>query len=288
MAAEFDDVFTPLAEALASQPDGVTMDAFWREVFALERWHFLPSVGEDGRIPSGVPDPANVGPLVGRVDGEARVFVFTSERRATHAAVTNRLVEEGQPVPVISMTRGAATEMLCAIQSDDIVGIVVNHNVGTPGITAPLDNVAAMYEQLTGTLPEACLDRFVSAAATANSALSWSRVCGQVGTLPTWFMLSRPESADQPLVENVGGTPALLAFTHQTRVEHVSNAGVVEPGTKVAVIPATPSDIVEYARRLEQHTDGEVRAIAFNLGTQPFMLDLDGLERALAHPPQPA
>lgn len=170
------------------------MQAVWRAIFALPRWHF---VGR-GQMP-------DVQPFCGVVEGRPMLCAFTSSDRALEFAKKQGLASGDGGYAILEMQVEAASAYAVKLGAKGVQAVVFDDSVGG-GIYAALQNLVHMYSTLSGVpLAEAAerfeLDPFDTllerASQTGDSAhvrelIAWA--CRR----PAWWLLADADDPSRP------------------------------------------------------------------------------------------
>lgn len=277
------DAFTNLAAAAVANPAGPATGAFWKAVYDLEVWHFLPNSPPGERIEERMGSGQPVGPLVVQLEGKRYVAAFTSKERVLACVKRNGLGKIGDGFALLSMPRDAAVSYLCGLADDVVEGVLFNHNHGEHGMTTPLDNIAAMYEFYLNQLYPPLFDRFVRAVVRANSPDVWARLNRHFTEMERWLFIGDVDRPQSPQLFAHDGAIMAMLFTDE---EHaVRGAGVVggaDAQGRVPLIPMTPQAAASHLGQLQSHSAEQghsVKDVIVNLGSVPFIMSIDDLRR---------
>lgn len=280
------DEFTDLAEAVVANPSNQTMDAFWKPVFDLETWHFLPEESPDESVEDRMSRGQPIHPLRVRIEGNLRVMMFTSEARALDAAKRNNFAKVGRGFGLLSMPRDAAAAYLCGLTDAEVDGVLVNKNHGEHGMTAPLDNIAAMYEHFFGRVPPSLFDRFVRSVLAVNAPEYWARLYKHFMAMDRWLFIGNPDHPDVPQLVKHQDSHIVLLFTDPAHAAKGAMAvRSADADGQVPIIHATPLEAVSYLENLQRDSaerGQQVTDVLVNLGSVPFVLAIDHLRRFVA------
>lgn len=284
---EIRDAFTDLAAAIVANPAGPATGEFWKAVYQLQTWHFLPGIPPGERIKEHMTSGRSIAPMVVRMDGRRYVLAFTSEQRAAACATINGFTDGEQGgIALLSMPLDAAASYLCRLEDDAADGVLFNHNRGEHGMTAPLDNIAAMYEYYLDSIPAPMFDRFVRSVTAADSPHAWARLNRRLVSMQRWFFIGDAKRPQSPQLFMHEGQVCALLFTDEEHAARGSRAlGGAGDAGRVPLIPTTPRDASAFLGLLRQHSAEQghpVSDIIFNLGSRPFTVAIDDLSRFLA------
>jgi hypothetical protein len=277
------DRFTELQARAVEQEGGEAMQMLWKAVFELDEWCFLQYVGPDGQPPAGPPPFGMPTPLTVRLEGKRFVACFTSAERVADAARTNDLVHPEHGVPVLCVPRDSATLMLTRMNDGTLDGVLFNQNEGEQGFFAPLGNIASMYEWYLDRLPPGLFDAFVKGVVQSNVPPAWGRLHRRIVLMDQWFFIGDKDRPKAPRLYSHENNIAVLVFTDADHADRGASAVGGADGTgRVPMIPSTPKAAADYLKELRAHSEGKVRDALFNLGSEPFVISIDDIERIVA------
>lgn len=124
------DEFSKLAEAAMADQSGAAVSDLWKRVNELECWVFINQPPQRRPVQDEAQALAAARPMCSRVDGKLYVIAFTNEERATTSARDNDLFGPDAPIPILSIPRDGAAEMLCNLDGGQIDGVLFNYNKG--------------------------------------------------------------------------------------------------------------------------------------------------------------
>ena len=280
---EISDRFTELAAAVVAAASGPAMGAFWKAVYELDEWHFLPSTPHGESVDEAMDRGRPLGPIIAQLEGKQFVAAFTSEARALACAKANGLAAAGAGFGILSMSMDDGAAYLCQLTDDTADGVIFNHNQGEAGMTAPLDNVAAMYEYHLDRIQAPMFDRFVRAVTAANSPQVWARLNRRFAEMERLYFIGDTDRPQSPQLFVHEESVCALLFTDE---QHAGRgAGVIGGGGeegRIPLISTTPRDAAVFLAQLREHSAAPghpVKDVVINLGSQPFVMSIDDLVR---------
>ncbi|ODU05655.1 MAG: hypothetical protein ABS81_07005 [Pseudonocardia sp. SCN 72-86] len=125
-----------LAAAVREEPTPANFARLWRAVFTLERWYL---------IPTGSPDDPR--PMLGLVEEQSYLLVFTSERHVKGFAVDQGGVREGRGVAVMTISPMALTNLAPNLIEQGVSGVLFDQ--GQSGFAAPVAGLQSLHDQFS-------------------------------------------------------------------------------------------------------------------------------------------
>jgi hypothetical protein len=122
-----------LATAVREGPGGPTLVQLWQAVYELDTWWLLPTG-----------DAADPRPMVGVVEDQTFLLVFTSERHVKEFATHHGTGDESG-IPAMSITPADLTGLAPTLVAQDVAGILFNQ--GEHSFVAPTAGLGSMWSE---------------------------------------------------------------------------------------------------------------------------------------------
>lgn len=129
--------FDEFVEEVKKMPFAQGQDVLWREVFNLERWHFITKP---------ITYFKDAEPFKGKVEGKGWFFLFTDGEHAHKFGERQKFTNADGSVNTIAMKPEEAVEWLEEWAKIGIYG--VRFNEGEHGWYAPIENLRPMMKDL--------------------------------------------------------------------------------------------------------------------------------------------
>ena len=263
---------------------------YWKRVMDRANWCFLcdPKMAQEAiaaKEAGGDAAPRSPAPLSWTIDGKTMIGAFTSEPAAIETLRQIHGVQPGQTetnVPaaaVMAMPVADAVAWLSRMPADKVQHVVFNRRGTISSPTAPIANLAPMYEWCMDRLTDDLWDPFVRAVQTTNQPASWARLRRRLALIDTWFLPLDPGGANVPLVVADGERKFLaLAATNNLAVRAFTAIAGKDLQPRVGSAPRA-----EIVKLIEKVTTEEAapKEIAINIGGAPIIIEAKALGEIL-------
>ncbi|MEM9082261.1 MAG: hypothetical protein AAGB34_01610 [Planctomycetota bacterium] len=267
-------------EAVVANPSRETELAFWREIFAIDSWHFIGPSAEDTQriIASG---DASV-PLLTfrREDGTRFASVYSSSSRASDAMVSN-MKERGeeQGFSTVQLSVSDALVRLCAMYEDrekpvrDAMFDDVPNGLRGYGTQAP--GLVSMYNYFVGIPPQRCFGVMCAAAREGRHSRLFRDAYRMLWAFDSVWMAVMPDERPA-LVQNNDQKLYLPVFTDRAHADQFGKG----PGA-ARIMPVRPEEFGDLDEGIRKSLSDRFASIVVNPMTSALGINIDQFLKAL-------
>jgi len=266
LAAQADDVFNALSEAVNNSPDPAARNRLWKAVFALPEWHFVDFAPKGGKPQT---------PMHTTHNDRSCVLAYTSRLRANIAIKYYSESAKVLSFAALSLSRSQALERICQLPNAKPELALFNPGTGGHGFAETVPSLAAMSDFFIDELPDGALHRLAQMAAVTPDPTPTARLVRRLYALNQWHFIADSGHKDVPQIISVDGVPHFAAHTSAAHVaERVALTAELASRQKFAL---APSHAIALLRSCRRQVKDRINHVAFNPGPAEFCLPLTAL-----------